>query len=545
MVTDREYKELSSFAYDDLVEENIEELPESNSKWKVLKVSSLGEAVYGQGFDATAFGRVDDSYNFTGEAVVAFRGTYSAIDVVQDVDMFFTGPLSIQHIRAKSFVHSLLSNKEIKNLTFTGHSLGGALAQYASSEYQKEAVTFNAPHLPWNTVIDGSKTRNYVIYGDMVGHDLPGNDLGKTVRMPQQFTPDLNIGLKEKPFMDKHKMENFDWYFDKHGMFVNVDKHMTIQVPYGNNELRAFPRGSTLIGGTGTDRLYGDVGNDILIGGPGTSYLYGGEGSDTYKYIRTSGILILPQGERVRGAGVLKIHDYDLKDISFKVYKAGSSLCLEIYFDGKKSKMIRVEDISGRNGKKIQLITIENSKKLYSINVRTLLEYFSAHGKDRKKLSKDKVMPISQLPKDVLFEIRDLPVKEKKKEVKVSSASGEKLSYVVAGATIQCSCGNLPRKLKASYSHGVYIKDKAKLNVMDYRPNENIAPFGMCSSPGNPQVIKEGRPVPCKPIVTTPWIYGKEDVLVENYPALLHISQNSCLHKGLISFVDNGQVEKR
>ncbi|CAH8771857.1 DUF4280 domain-containing protein [Paenibacillus dendritiformis] len=154
-------------------------------------------------------------------------------------------------------------------------------------------------------------------------------------------------------------------------------------------------------------------------------------------------------------------------------------------------------------------------------------------------------MPISQLPKDVLFEIRDLPVKEKKKEVKVSSASGEKLSYVVAGATIQCSCGNLPRKLKASYSHGVYIKDKAKLNVMDYRPNENIAPFGMCSSPGNPQVIKEGRPVPCKPIVTTPWIYGKEDVLVENYPALLHISQNSCLHKGLISFVDNGQVEKR
>lgn len=561
MVKDSELLDIAQGVYKNHKKDEEVEFNYSKSKWIVLGVlENKSNGFYGEAYYRKK--NNSDSYDI----VVALRGSDEKKDFyLENANLIKWDTL--QYNSSKILMDDTLQKVDnlkltVNSLYVTGHSLGGKLAQQLFFDYYSnktlrtkykisEAVVFNSaptrdsknhvkydslptrdPDFLWNVPV-----RHYAIEGEILNskilNETPGvviggpaqsYHFGKTYRLPfshEKGAPDDLLGI------DRHNAwDTFKYYIDENG-FIN---------PH-------YIRGRTA-----NDYLQGSVGQDILIGGKGTSYLNGGGGNDTYKYFRGSGIYILTEGgPRGPGAGIIKIYDYDLKEISFKVYKVGSSLCLEIYFDGKKTKLIKVEDISGRNSNKIQLITIENSKKLYSINVRTLLEYYSIHGKDKKKLPKNKEMPISQLPKDVLIEIGDLSTKDNnnKKEVKVSSASGEKLSYVVAGATMQCSCGNLPRKLKASYSHGVYIKDKAKLNVMDYRPNENIAPFGMCSSPGNPQVVKEGRPVPCKPIVTTPWIYGKEDVLVENYPALLHISQNSCLHKGLIRFVDNGQVEKR
>jgi hypothetical protein len=58
----------------------------------------------------------------------------------------------------------------------------------------------------------------------------------------------------------------------------------------------------------------------------------------------------------------------------------------------------------------------------------------------------------------------------------------EKNSYVVAGAYLKCSASDAYSVLTAPRSHGVYIKNKAQLNIMDYKPCLNIRPFGLCQN---------------------------------------------------------------
>ncbi|MCL6559916.1 MAG: DUF4280 domain-containing protein [Firmicutes bacterium] len=133
-------------------------------------------------------------------------------------------------------------------------------------------------------------------------------------------------------------------------------------------------------------------------------------------------------------------------------------------------------------------------------------------------------------------------------EVDVMEGSGEQKSYVVAGATLSCSFGSKQSKLKTPLSHGVYIKQKAQMNIMDFKPNVNIMPFGKCSSLTNPTVAAATaanngvlKEMPCIPVVTTPWMNGKTNVLVEKFPALLDKSTNMCLYCGKIAIDDDGQ----
>ncbi|MFC7677699.1 DUF4280 domain-containing protein [Paenibacillus sp. GCM10028914] len=136
-------------------------------------------------------------------------------------------------------------------------------------------------------------------------------------------------------------------------------------------------------------------------------------------------------------------------------------------------------------------------------------------------------------------------------------------SYVVAGAVLTCSFGTQAVALTMPVSHGVFIKDKAQMNIQDYQPMLNIKPFGNCRSMSNPAVqaantpapdpdnpdaelepmIVDGwvRKAPCTPIITMPWMGGKDDVLIENEPALLNTCRNSCMYCGEITIVDDGQ----
>lgn len=114
----------------------------------------------------------------------------------------------------------------------------------------------------------------------------------------------------------------------------------------------------------------------------------------------------------------------------------------------------------------------------------------------------------------------------------MENKSGPKYSYVVAGAILSCSNGSKRVRLTMPVSHGVYIKDKAQMNIQDYLTYSNIKPFGACSA-------LQGAP--CSPAITIPWINGKEDTLIEGHPALLNISTNTCLHCGTIKIDDDGQ----
>ncbi|MBE1555939.1 DUF4280 domain-containing protein [Sporosarcina limicola] len=124
----------------------------------------------------------------------------------------------------------------------------------------------------------------------------------------------------------------------------------------------------------------------------------------------------------------------------------------------------------------------------------------------------------------------------------------EQRSYVVAGATVSCSQGDQTSILTMPTSHGVYVKDKAQMNIMDYKPYTNIQPFGKCHTLANPTVAaataaNQGvlQPMPCTPVVTMPWIDGKADQWVEKFPTLVNQSSNMCLYCGTIKVEEDGQ----
>jgi len=84
--------------------------------------------------------------------------------------------------------------------------------------------------------------------------------------------------------------------------------------------------------------------------------------------------------------------------------------------------------------------------------------------------------------------------------------------------------------------------------MTDIKPMANIAPFGLCKSLANPTVAAATaaaggklQKMPCIPCVTSPWAYGKTDVLVKGQPALMNDSRCVCMWLGLIKVKNVGQ----
>ena len=122
-------------------------------------------------------------------------------------------------------------------------------------------------------------------------------------------------------------------------------------------------------------------------------------------------------------------------------------------------------------------------------------------------------------------------------------------TYVTSSAMIQCTFGTNPSPLMATPGRMTSISSMPVLNISDFAPMTCISPFGMCSSPSNPAVIAATAaafgvftPAPCVPVVTTPWMPGKMDKMVEGMPALTNQCRNMCMWAGQISFSNDGQI---
>ena len=84
---------------------------------------------------------------------------------------------------------------------------------------------------------------------------------------------------------------------------------------------------------------------------------------------------------------------------------------------------------------------------------------------------------------------------------------------VVHGATLACSMGSFPSTLTVLPINGVSFGTFAPAaTVQDMKPMVNMAPFGMCQSPLNPQVVAAKAaaagtltPQPCMPATSAPW----------------------------------------
>ena len=121
-------------------------------------------------------------------------------------------------------------------------------------------------------------------------------------------------------------------------------------------------------------------------------------------------------------------------------------------------------------------------------------------------------------------------------------------NYVCNGAEMTCSFGSSSCSLNVLATNRILMEDNPAAGIMDYVPMLNISGFGQCSSLVNPVVAAATaknsgvlEPQKCIPVVVSPWMPGKPDVLVANNPALMDFCMNTCAYFGIITITNAGQ----
>ncbi len=143
--------------------------------------------------------------NKTGEIAIAYRGTDSGLDFANsDAPIFFEAtPMQLK--AAQNFYKNVKDAYPEAEITLTGHSLGGGLAQVVASENGLSAATFNAPGMQTENGETSDRIVNYVNMNDPVGSYR--EHIGET----RYFLPDGMYGKDE------------DMKFAPHSDFYNHD----------------------------------------------------------------------------------------------------------------------------------------------------------------------------------------------------------------------------------------------------------------------------------------------------------------------------------
>jgi uncharacterized Zn-binding protein involved in type VI secretion len=119
---------------------------------------------------------------------------------------------------------------------------------------------------------------------------------------------------------------------------------------------------------------------------------------------------------------------------------------------------------------------------------------------------------------------------------------------VTQGALLACSFGLAPSSLSViPKGQPVQAGGSPAANISDHMPTANIAPFGMCTCPANPQVAAATAaaagvltPQPCIPVTTAPWTPGAPTVTINGQPALITGSTCLCTWGGVVSITSPG-----
>lgn len=119
---------------------------------------------------------------------------------------------------------------------------------------------------------------------------------------------------------------------------------------------------------------------------------------------------------------------------------------------------------------------------------------------------------------------------------------------VVQGAMLMCTFGVAPSSLNVLPTNRVMSSKLPAATIMDHIPMVNIMPFGMCTTPSNPQVAAATAaalgvltPMPCIPVTAAPWVPGSPTVLIGGMPALSNTCQCMCTWGGVITVTTPGQ----
>jgi autotransporter-associated beta strand protein len=157
------------------------------------------------GYLANAYVSADGS-----QVVVAIRGTYAGDNVALlkniAADVSFAGsvpsPLLVSEVAdAATFVKNVETAYPQADITLTGHSLGGAVAQLVGEASGLDTYAFDAPGAQqlysslsgslqvgsWGTSVTGQINTDYRLYGDQVS--LMGTPIGNTVTIVNPTQP--------------------------------------------------------------------------------------------------------------------------------------------------------------------------------------------------------------------------------------------------------------------------------------------------------------------------------------------------------------------
>ena len=116
-------------------------------------------------------------------------------------------------------------------------------------------------------------------------------------------------------------------------------------------------------------------------------------------------------------------------------------------------------------------------------------------------------------------------------------------TLVVHGAQLTCSFGAAPCSLIVLPTNSTTAADQNEATVNDFVPMQNITGFKMCTAPSNPQVAAAmGAPVPCVPVIPSPWAPGSAGVTIEGQAALMDSDTCQCTWAGVITVSSAGQT---
>lgn len=144
-----------------------------NENWEVLTIDGKNVTSYPSGFQGVAYGLDSNNDGVYEQVVIAYRGSDSDLDWgISDLQIAL-GQIPAQASAADQFywlVRGLYGMSNGSNISITGHSLGGALAQIVGSEENNYTVTFNAPGMANQAAPYGStNVLNYVNMNDFIG----------------------------------------------------------------------------------------------------------------------------------------------------------------------------------------------------------------------------------------------------------------------------------------------------------------------------------------------------------------------------------------
>ncbi|MDN4617619.1 calcium-binding protein, partial [Paenibacillus sp. PsM32] len=323
MATDLEYLEIAENSYENdkistfIAQKNFSKV--NNTRvWKVLGQQSINEGFFGRAY-------LNED---TKEVIFAFRGSNSKfLDpegdwINENIDTGWSTP---QTRAARSFVKSIVEeNMDLDSdytYNFTGHSLGGKLAQQTlisalegdikeggksviSANQLGKAVVFNSAGT-WNNddarpslsrKLSDYNVKHYSTSGDVLNGIAQGlgTYFGTHTILPFSYVKEELKKDTFKPLFIHGSFNSMKHYMSKAGMFSANEVYGNEN---GSNEVLSGRNTSdTIIGYDGNDTIYGYIGEDNIQGNDGNDILYGGIGSDILSGAKGDDILLGEDG---------------------------------------------------------------------------------------------------------------------------------------------------------------------------------------------------------------------------------------------------------